>query len=192
MTMRSNRSADRTNRIVLTIIGSLLIAGTAFGLVVSVREPTASQTLVNADQAAWINENATALAIGALAAAVLIVVLLAAWLIYQLRPVPQAHDLIATRRGDGATVVSTSARTDVIEAEIIELPGVADASARIRASDPSTVDILLDVDDRVELPRLVDETSGHVLARARQATGRSDLELDIECRPVSTSVSRVT
>ena len=189
MSIGSNRRADRTNRIVLTIVGCVAVAAGAGGLLFSYLTATPAPALINPTQRNGLLDHSTTIAaIGAvMILAVAAVVMM--WLRHQIQPIPEAGDIAMARTARGTTTLTSDALTDTVAAELLELRGVTTATARIRASDPDTIDVLLDVDDTVQLARVATEARGIVLTRARQATRRDALTLALECRPVAAHAS---
>ena len=183
MSLGSNRRADRTNRTVLTVLG-LIGAGVGMaGLVASYVIDDGGDPIVGVDLRRWLLDHPSLMAVIGVVVFLLILVLALLWLRHQLRPIPEAHDTIVTRDDRGSTVLHTDAFTDAVEADLNELRGVTGASARIRAADPDTVDVLLDVDDSTPLTRIAGQVSSQVLPRARRATGNDALTFALECRP---------
>jgi len=183
MSFGSNRRADRTNRAVLTVIGLVLVGISAAGLITSFVIGDSDDPIVSADGRRWLLDHAPQMAAAGAAVAVVSLALALLWLRHQLRPIPEAGDTTVTRTEGGATVLRTDALTDVVEQELNELRGVTGAGARIRANDPDTIDVLLDVDDSTSLARVAAQISSRILPRARRATGNGALRFDLECRP---------
>src|SRR4051794_20488381 len=142
MSLGSNRRADRTNRIVLTVLGLALVAASAAGLIASVVND-GDTTAVSGDQRQWLLDHGPLMAAIAAAATLLVLALSLLWLRHQLRPIPEEHDTTVTATDHGSTVLRTDALTNVVEQELHDIDGVTGADARIRASDPDTIDVLL-------------------------------------------------
>lgn len=189
--MGTTRSADRANRIVMGLVGAAVLGGAAAGLVRSYGEPFQDEPILPGDARARLDDPDLLAASAVMVAAVIVAVLALAWLRHQVRPAPRAREVMVTRTASGTTVVKASALTDAIEADLTGLAGVRNASARIRTSDPDTVDVVLDVGPQARLRHIVDEARARVLAPARTATGQSLLALDVECRPVPADQTRV-
>jgi len=185
MTIGSNRRADRTNRIVLTVIGSIAVIAAGSGILYSYLAPAPSLALIDPDRRSWLLDHAMALAIGAAVVIIGFAAALVMWLRHQIQPIPEAGNVTMARSDHGTTTLSSRALTDAVTADLVELRGVVAATSRIRASDADTIDVLLDVDDTAQLDRVANEARTVVLARARHATGRGTLTLAIECRPIA-------
>ena len=182
MSFGSNRQADRTNRTVLTLLGVLLVGLAAAGLIAST-VVSDDDTIVSDDWRRWLLDHGTLMAVIGVLAAVVVLLLALLWLRHQLRPIPEAHDAIVSRSEDGSTILRSEALTDAVEQELRDLDGVSAATARIRAQDPDTIDVLLDVDDSTSLIGLSRQLEARVLPRARRATSNDTLRFDVECRP---------
>jgi hypothetical protein len=182
MSFGSNRQADRTNRTVLTLLGVVLVGLAAAGLIAST-VASDDDTIISDEWRRWLLDHGTLMAIIGVVAAVVVLSLALLWLRHQLRPIPETHDTIVSRSENGCTILRSAALTDAVEQELRDLDGVSAATARIRAHDPDTIDVLLDVDDSTSLTGVSRQLETRILPRARRATNNDTLRFDVECRP---------
>lgn len=180
-----NPGADRANRSVLLLLGLLLTAAAAVGLVVSygafgvdrARRPvftTSGQDFVNRNHG-WFWP---AVAI----AAVLLGLLALRWLLAQLGSDRAGTLPLEPDTRQGSTRLAASALTGALTEEIESYQGVRQASARL-LHDPRQPDLVLTVslNERADLSALRNRIEDHAIRHARQALSR-DLPVELEIR----------
>jgi hypothetical protein len=157
---------DRVNRVLLTLLGLICLAGGVIILLLSVRvfgDSPADQPILRPDTRAFADRNAgwfwAAVGIGA----GLLALLALRWLIAQARTQRVAALNLEPNRGIGHTRVSSGALGEAVEDEVERIRGVSRASARMLGK-PAQPLLRLDV-------KLADDADlGYVRSRIEQDT----------------------
>ncbi|MGB8381347.1 MAG: hypothetical protein WCG47_08870 [Dermatophilaceae bacterium] len=181
--MRS-AAPDAVNRTVLLVIGVLLAAASALGLVAGIWGLPGARPddpVVPAGWAAYTHDHAWVWW------AIAVVCLLVAWiglrwLLAQLRTDRLARmDLTADAR-DGLTVVHAGAIGDAVQAQASRVPGVARASASLQGSARPRLHVVVDLTHRADIAQVRDALETGVVDDARNALGQPQLPVELELR----------
>jgi hypothetical protein len=198
--------ADRTNRVVLTIVGLIalvlgvagLLAGTGvFGSTIK------AQHLTDNDVSRYFSDHGDWLWPAIAGVAFVIVILSLIWLFRLLFSTDRAGDISVAATvppgGDadsgaaGRTTLRTSALTKAVAAEIESYHGVAAARARVlgAAAEPT---LALDVTAvrRADLSGLVQRIENEALSHARAALERDDLRVKLDIAVTEKGVTRTS
>lgn len=179
----TSAAPDAINRTVLLLIGVLLAAAAAAGLVAGsgrLAGVRPDDPVVAAGWAAYTREH------GWVWWAVAVVCLLVAWiglrwLLAQLRTDRVTRmDLTGVAR-DGLTVVHAGAIADAVQAQAARVPGVARASASLHGPAPQ-LHLVVDVTDRADLAAVREALQTGVVNDARTALGQPQLPVDLQLR----------
>ena len=181
--MRS-AAPDAVNRTVLFVIGVLLAAAAALGLVAGSGRLAGvgpDDPVVAAGWAAYTREHAWVW--WAIAAVALLVAWIGLrWLLAQLQTDRVTRmDLTGDAR-DGLTVVHAGAIADAVQAQAARVPGVARASASLHGPAPHRLHLAVDLTDRADLAAVRDALQTGVVNDARTALGQPQLPLDLQLR----------
>jgi hypothetical protein len=186
--------ADRLNRRILTGLSLLVLAAAGLGLAASYGafgDDRAHEPVLTADLVDDIGDGMRWLWIGVGVLALVVAYLAWRWLRRMLMPVPAADDYrYPDTDDDERTTVKALAVADIVTAELQALPGVGDASSRLRP-DGSTVASWVTVDRRTDVSSLRQSLEADVLPRVRRCLDREDLTLDVELRPALDEPERV-
>jgi len=176
---------DRLNRTVVTIIGTILLAAGAYGLLRGVGafgedradEALRTQGIADVVDGRWF---------WAVVAAVSLVVAFAAasWLKAQLTPSPSlGHLAVATGDGPGKTTLDTSAVNAAVTRDVEADPDVNSARVRVvPTGDAMGLDVRAVVADHGDVHAVRRRIETVVLDRARTALGRPDLTATLRLR----------
>ena len=178
---------DRVNRTVVTIIGALLLAVGAYGLLRGagafgdrraadpLRTPGIAEFMADNDRWFWAVVAGVAL---------LVALLAAAWLRAQLTPSPSlGHLPVATGDGPGRTTLDTSAVNAAVTRDVEADPDVNSARVRVvPVGDAMGLDVRAVVADHGDVHAVRRRIETVVLERARAALGRPDLTATLRLR----------
>lgn len=187
--------ADRTNRVVLLILGLLmLVAGLAATLTSfsALRASWASRVLTAnrvstyaGDQGRWLWP-----VVGAIALVVLILAL--RWLFVILFGTDRVRDLAMHTGGRDRVRLAASAVGDAVGAEIRTYRGVRAARAwMVGSTEEPTLAIRVDADLDADLAAVRDRIERDAVAHARQALDRMDLPVRLDLETKSQPGARV-
>jgi hypothetical protein len=178
---------DRFNRTIVSLLGLLLLAAGAYGLLRGLgafgdvqaddplRTPGIAEFLDDNDEWLW----------AAVAVTALLVALGAAWwLRAQLSPSPALSELaVATGDGPGRTRLDTAAVNEAVTRDIEGDPDVSGARVRVvPAGNAIGLDVRATVADHGDVHAVRRRIEGEVLQRARTALGRPDLGATVRLR----------
>jgi hypothetical protein len=186
--------ADRLSRRILTALSVVILAGAGLGLAASYGafgDDRAHQPVLTADLVDDIGDGMRWLWIGIALLALIVAYLAWRWLRELLMPVPAADDYrYPDTEDDEHTTVRALAVADIVTAELQALPGVVDASSRLRP-DGSTVASWVTLDRQTDVSSLRHSLEADVLPRVRRCLDREDLTLDVELRPALDERERI-
>jgi hypothetical protein len=178
-----SRGTRRTNRVLLSLLGAILVAAGAAGLAAGLGAfgtATRHRAVLTPDVSSWGDRYAWLWPVVAVVAALIGLAALR-WLAIQLRSdvlreVPLERDV---RHGE--TTLSARAVTTALSQEIDSYFGVAAASARLRGT-PYRSDLVIraTLDGRADLPDVRRRIETEAIAHARQALQRPDLPVRLE------------
>lgn len=178
------KNLDRVNRTVISVLGLLLLAAGAYGLLRSfgafgtsmAKDPllTTSVSDFFADTDPWI----WAIVFGI---ALLVALLAARWLKEQLTPSPSLSSLnVSTGGGPGTSKLDTSAVNAAVERDIESDPDVSNARVRVVPSGSAIgLDVRAAIANHGDVHAVRRRIETVVLERARTALGRPDLSATI-------------
>lgn len=177
--------ADRTNRIVLGLLGLLFLAAGAAAMTASFGgfgTGFATRALFDNRVSTYIGQHGTW--VWAAAAFVCLLIALAAlrWILILLVSTDRAGDLTVPGSNDqGTTKLPPAALTGAVAGEIETYHGVDAAKGRVIGSknDPRVV-IAVTASQSVDLAALHRRTETEALAHARQALGRPELPIQLD------------
>lgn len=176
---------DTVNRTVLVLLGLLLVAPGALGLVAAAggRGPDLGSAPVLPDALREVAAD-TWWFWPAVGAACLVVAALALrWLLAQLRTDHVGEMDLTDDPREGVTVLDGAAVATALTAEVAELPGVSGASARLRDRRGALVDLRVDLDARADVALVRERIESEVVPHLRQALDQPDLPVTVELRP---------
>jgi hypothetical protein len=178
---------DRFNRAIVSLIGLLLLAAGAYGLLRGAGafgEARAEDPLRTPGIAEFLEDNDEWLWAAVAVLALLIALGAAAWLRAQLTPSPALSELaVATGDGPGRTRLQTSAVNEAVTRDIEADPEVNDARVRVvPAGNAIGLDVRAGVADHGDVHAVRRRIEGEVLERARAALGRPDLSATVRLR----------
>lgn len=176
---------DRLNRTVVTIIGSILLAVGAYGLLRGVGvlgEDRADEALRTKGIADVVDERWFWAVVAAVS--LLIAFAAASWLKAQLTPSPSlGHLAVATGDGPGKTTLDTSAVNAAVTRDVEADPDVTSARVRVvPTGDAMGLDVRAVVADHGDVHAVRRRIETVVLDRARTALGRPDLTATLRLR----------
>ena len=193
---RDIRSTRRGDRIALTLLGALLLAGAVVALLVATGAIDSlgpyvdgDQPLLNSDLDATLQDDQLAWQLGTAAVGVLLLILGLVWLRHQLPTRRQLHDTRLTVADDtpGNTIVDGRALANAFEGDVRRHPDVLDATADMLL-DQDIVRVRLTAADDVDVERLVHDAVHPAVTRlttvAELATPPTP-QVDLRLRPRS-------
>ncbi len=190
--------ADKTNRTMLVLLSLVLVAAGAAGLVAGsglMGSVTKHGALTHNRVGAFIGRNGDWLWPVAAIVAFVIVLLALRWLIALLFTTDRSGDLRYRSGGDipGRTFLSDAALTSAVTGEISSYRGVHSAQARLIGDDedPQLV-VGVTLEDSANLAGLRTRIETQALARARQATGKPQLPIQLDLAVTAKRASRTT
>lgn len=188
--------ADKTNRTMLVLLSLVLVAAGAVGLVAGsglMGSVTKHGALTHNRVGAFIGRNGDWLWPVAAIVAFVIVLLALRWLIALLFTTDRSGDLRYRSDGDipGRTFLSDAALTSAVTGEISSYRGVHSAQARLIGDDedPQLV-VGVTLEDSANLAGLRTRIETQALARARQATGKPHLPIQLDLAVTARRASR--
>lgn len=174
---------DRLNRVVLTGLGLLLVAGGVLGLVRSLfgfGAAAARDRLLSPPERLWVHHHAGWFWLVVALLSLLLAIGCLRWLVAQLRSERIGMLVVGSDASAGRTRLSASAVADAVTSDVSAYPGVARASARL-VHDPGRPDVLLTValTENADLIAVRRQVETEAVPRLRQAVG---LELPVQVR----------
>ncbi len=178
---------DRVNRTVVTIIGALLLAAGAYGLLRGAGafgDQRAADPLRTPGIAEFMADNQRWVWAVVAGVSLLIALLAASWLRAQLTPSPSlGHLPVATGEGPGTTTLDTSAVNAAVARDVEADPDVNSARVRVvPVGDAMGLDVRAVVADHGDVHAVRRRIETVVLERARAALGRPDLTATLRLR----------
>ena len=172
---------DRLNRVIVTVLAVLLIAGGAYGLVRSYNwegvlgDGAERDPVLLDDVRRWFGDNDWVwwlVALGAL----LVAWIGWRWLRLQLLPSPSLSVLRMDSPQGGRTELATAAVAEAIERDLEDDPDVSSARVRVVGDEYAPVlDLRVGVSDRAAATEVRRRIEATVLPRARAALERDDI-----------------
>jgi hypothetical protein len=178
---------DRLNRIVVSILGLVLTAAGAYGLLRGAGafgDRRADQPLLGSDIRDFVADNEQWLWAAVAAAAILVAFAAASWLRAQLLPTPSLSELrIPAGDGPGRTVLEADALADAVRRDVEQDPEVSEARVRV-VPGPTGVELdvraaVVDGGDPHAVRRRIEV---EVIDRACAALDRPDLTATVRLR----------
>lgn len=178
---------DRINRAVVTVIGGVLLAVGAYGLLRGAGafgDDSAADVLRTPGIADFVADNGRWLWAAVAAVALLVALAAASWLKIQLMTSPSlAHLAVATGAGGGTTTIDTAAVNAAVGRDVEADPDVNSARVRVvPAGDAVGLDVRAVVADHGDVHAVRRRIETVVLERARAALGRPDLTATLRLR----------
>jgi hypothetical protein len=172
------------NRTGLVITGLVLVAGATLGLLLSYGafgRDQARQPILPPSWRTFVDENPWVWWVLAVLALLLAIVGLL-WLLAQLRTDRISRLELPAAGREGRTVLHASALSDAVAADARTITGVGGASAYLSDRPRRRLHLAADLTDRADIAQVSRELTEQTVARARQASGQPDLEVDVELR----------
>ncbi len=195
MSLGAARRADRVNRSVLSVLGTLMLVGGALGLAYSLGafgKERSKKLLLSGQLRNWVLDNAKWFWIVVIVVCLALAALALRWLLFQARPQPAVGDFtFPFGEGEGKTSVSARAVVDAVIADLSDQPGVHKAGARLSQQDPLVVDAWVDYDSASYVPAFRQSVQEQIVPRLRDCLEIDDAVVNLELRLVSGSVARV-
>ncbi len=178
---------DRFNRTIVSLIGLLLLAAGAYGLLRGagvLGDRQAEDPLRTPGVADFVRDNDEWLWAALAILALLVTLAAAAWLKAQLSPSPALSELaVATGGGPGRTQLATAAVNEAVTRDIEADPDVNSARVRVvPAGNAIGLDVRATVADHGDVHAVRRRIEREVLQRARGALGRPDLSATVRLR----------
>jgi len=188
------RGTDRLNRVLLSVLGTLLVGAGTFGLLrgSGVVGGEGTDPVVSPWQRAEGGERQVLL-LGLLAAtAVLLIWLGLRWLLAQLPKDPSVA-VVPLGRTEHASRVHVSARAvaDALATDVRALGGVTDATARVVAERPLTLHLEVSLEEGADLTAVDQAIAGRPKRRLVEALEAPDVDLRIRLRLARPAARRV-
>ncbi|MFI7599381.1 alkaline shock response membrane anchor protein AmaP [Actinoplanes sp. NPDC049681] len=188
--------ADRTTRLLLTLLGMVLLAAGTVGILAGtdvLGVYLAGRPLTDNPIARYAGDNSAWLWPAAALAGVIAAVLALRWLIAVLTPRPRAADItIATDRSAGRTTLDADALADAVTTEINSYRGIDTSHTMVYGSptDPRLA-ITVRTDEDADIAVIQHRIENDALAHIRQALDRPDLPIVLDITVGSRKSSRV-
>jgi hypothetical protein len=187
--------ADRTNRVMLTLLALLLIAAGVVGALAGYGvfgHATQHHALLSNRVGSYFGTHGDWLWPVVAGAAAIIALLALRWLLALLFSTDRAGDLTMTGdRTMGRTTLSSAALTDAVSHEIGSYPGVQSARARLIGDQSSpTLVITASLEETADLPGLRRRIEAHAVRHARQALENPDLPVQLDLTVSNRQASR--
>jgi hypothetical protein len=178
---------DRLNRIVVSLLGLLLLAAGAYGLLRGAGafgDRRADEPLLGSDLRSFVADNDQWFWAAVAAVAILVAFAAASWLRAQLLPTPSLSELrIPTGQGPGRTVLQADAVSGAVRRDVEADPDVSGARVRlVPASHGIGLDVRATVVDGGDVHAVRARIEEEVLARARAALDREDVTATVRLR----------
>lgn len=194
--------ADRTSRVVLTIVGLIALAVGVAGILAGTGvfgSNIEHQHLTDNDVSRYFSHHGNWLWPAIAGAAFVIVILSLIWLLRVLFSTDRAGDISVAATapaGGGAagqTTLRTSALTKAVVQEIESYHGVASARARVLGDTAEpTLAVNVTAIRRADLSGLVQRIESEALSHARSALERDDLPVKLDIAITDKGVTRTT
>ena len=186
--MRGRDQPERLNRIVLSIVGLVLIALAAYGLLRSfgaLGEDQAEAPVLTRGVKDFLDRNAEWFWPVVAAVALIRAYLADRWLKAQIRPVPTVRDVELARGPQGDyTRLRASGAVQALAADIEDDPGVRSANARLVSGRPDPeLDVTVDLFEDADVSAVRRRVEQDVLRRFRGAIEADRLTTRILLRP---------
>jgi hypothetical protein len=188
--------ADRTNRVLLTMLGVVLTAAGTGGILAGtdvLGNNLADRYLTDNPIARYLGDNSVWFWPVAALTGVLAAVLALRWLIAVLSPAPRAGDItIAGDRSGGTTTVDAGALTGAVTTEINSYRGIDTSHARMYGSpgDPRLA-IAVRTGGDADIAAVRKHIEDGALAHVRRALDRPDLPVTLDITVGRHPISRV-
>jgi hypothetical protein len=188
--------ADRTNRVVLALLGTLLAAAGGAGVLAGT--PLSGDVLPyrplldNPIGRFWGGHSAWAWPAAA-ALTVFAAIVALRWLVTIVLSTDRVGDIVVAKEGSaGSTTLSAAALSDALDAEIGAYHGVRSARSRVVGGPtrPMLV-VVVDTDRTADLAGLRERIEATALSHARQALDRAELPIRLDLTIGSRNGSRV-
>lgn len=178
---------DRVNRTVVTVIGGLLLAVGAYGLLRGAGafgDDSAADGLRTPGITDFVADNGGWLWAAVAVTALFVAIAAASWLKAQLTPSPSlAHLAVASGGGAGTTTLDAAAVNAAVARDVEADPDVNSARVRVvPAGDAMGLDVRAVVADHGDVHAVRRRIEAVVLDRARTALGRPDLTATLRLR----------
>jgi hypothetical protein len=188
--------ADRTNRVVLALLGVLLFAGGTLGVLAGTEalgRDLDRRRLLDNPVARFIGDNSVWFWPTVALAAALLALLALRWLIAVLSPAPRAGDIaIRGDRSAGRTSLRSGALGDALTTELQTYRGVHAAHVRVSGTPTAPgLDIAVRTTEDADLARLRQRIETEALTHARQAIDTPQLPIRLDLTTTDHRSSRV-
>lgn len=207
MSLQQNRRADRVDRAVLTVAGGLIAAAGVGALLAGAGafgQRASDATIFGPGIQQLLDDHGALVALGAAVVLLVIGALAVGWLLFLLRPVPQAPSLrlvsadapSAESGADpfqvaGRVTLDPKALVTAVERELDGLPGVAGSTVRIPDRRPVEVHALVSLHDGIDTTSVLRAVEQQVRPRIMEATGLQELRILLELKPIAEAPRRV-
>jgi hypothetical protein len=189
--------ADRTNRVVLALLGTLLAAAGTAGVLAGTPPSGAARphrSLLDNPVSHFVGRHSAWTWPAAAVLAVFAAILALRWLVTILLSTDRVSDIVVANGGSGGrTTLAAAALSDAVDAEIGAYHGVRSARSRVlgRPTRPMLV-VVVNTDRTADLAALRERIEATALSHARQALDRAELSVRLDLTIGSRNGSRVT
>ena len=189
--------ADRTNRVVLTLFGLIILLAGAFGLTASAGgfgKTYASRALIANQASTFIGAHGSWFWPAAAAVCLLIALLSLRWIVALLLSTDRAGDITITRSSrEGTTIMRPAALTGAVTREIETYHGAGSAKARVLGDPASPVlAVTVTASRSADLAALRNRIESEALSHARRALGKPDLPIQLDIDVSGRAPARVS
>ncbi|SDB84756.1 hypothetical protein SAMN05216410_0416 [Sanguibacter gelidistatuariae] len=176
---------NAANRADLTVVGLILVAGGAVGLVASfggfgsdtAADEIFPESLRDLAADSWWFWPALAVV------SLLVALVGLKWLLLQMRTDHLGELDLTDDQRDGITTLDASAITRALSGEVEGLPGVVSASGRLRDRGGPRFDLVVDLTRRADVAEIRSQLETQVVPHLRQALDDPGLPVVIQLRP---------
>jgi hypothetical protein len=188
--------ADRLNRVLLTVVGLLLLAAGATGLLLGsglLGERFERRRVLSSDVVTFVEDNAEWFWPAVAVVLLLLALLALRWLLQQVRTDRVSQVDLTDDRNRGETVIATGALTDALVDAVEQSPGVDDASARfVRVHGREQLLLHVRLADRTDLGAARQALADGPLADLRRVLGDASWpDVRVELEPSTKGSGRV-
>lgn len=186
--------ADRISRVVLSVLAVLVLIGAVLGLIAGsglFGDRRADQPMLSPELHDNLEDFTRWIWWGVAVLSVIVVLLALRWLARMVVPAAPAKDFrYPANDSQEATVVSSTAVANIVDAELTALDGVSDAAVRL-SPDGELIVAWARIETTADVNQIRRAAEDNILPRLRSALGREGLSLHLELRPTGAEADRV-